>query len=203
MDEGNYGIRTFFEGVFPWHLSENTVMSKKQIHFILTFLIILCTVFLQSYVIARIDSPWLRPDLITILVIYFAIEHSLYSALFKIFVGAYFFETMSAAPQGFFFMYFLIALVVSNAVSRYIVLHKMQNQVLLFAAVFLLKYVLFYFVFSADGQSPLMFDFIEFLLPGLIISSIVAVPVFLLMSQFDEKFEVGSPKRNNNDAAYI
>lgn len=173
--------------------------QSKNFHFIASFLLMMFLVCFQSMFLAELNNSWLRVDLVTVFIVYVAIEHYLLSALIKIVSAAILMQTFSSAPSGFYLMYFLLALVLSGFISRRLVLYNRLSQFIAFAGIFLLKYVLLYFALLRQIQGQFLEDFISVSYPSLIVTILVAVPLFWLFSVFDEFFEFYSLKDRTAD----
>lgn len=173
--------------------------GPRQLHFIITFLLTTFVVYFQAYFIARLQNPWLHVDLVTIVIVYMAIEHFLFGAFFRLMAAGALMQLLSGAPDGFFVMYFLLALVVANMISRRLVLHNMASQFLSFAGIFVLKFVLLYFVFYKLGKQPSVWNFIELSLPSLLATTACSVPLFAAFAWFDGLFEFASTRERKQE----
>ncbi len=152
--------------------------------------LIVFVVYFQAYVLAAFQTPWLHVDLISIVIVFTAIEHFLGSALLRILFAAVLMQTFSWVPSNFYLMYFLIALVFANLVSRLVVLYSVFVQFLTFAGIFLIKFVLLYLVFHFSNQVEDPWLFFERAVPSFVVTTICAVPVFWFLTTFDSMFEV-------------
>ena len=117
-------------------------ISPRQWHFLLMTAILFLCVNFQSFFSARASNPWLHLDLVSVLVVYFSIEHFLGAAFVKVTLAAFIMQATSLAPAGFFLMYFWIALVIANIMAKYVVLHNVFNQLFIFSAIFSAKFLL-------------------------------------------------------------
>jgi len=156
--------------------------------------ITILVVYLQAYGFARSANPWFHVDLTSILVVYVAVEHFLIGAFVRILIAGLLMQTLSLAPTGFFPMYFLLALVSANVVSRYVVLHNLSSQFLTFAGVFALKFVLLWFVLFKLGQAPDVLVFAKACLPQFIVTTLLSVPAFSLLARLDSSFEFAATR---------
>jgi hypothetical protein len=156
------------------------------------FLLALAIVYFQAYVLGRARSPWLHIDLVTIFVVYISIEHLLLGALFRIFCVLTLMHVFSGAPDGFYLMYFLLALVISNLVAKVIALHKLSSQGLVFVGLFLMKFVLIYGSLSKNQRAPELTQFIFSVAPSFIVTTVASLFVFSLLSQVDGFFDASA-----------
>lgn len=163
---------------------------SENSHFLVSLVLAIAVVCLQSQFIARLGSKWLHIDLVTIFVVYFAIEHYLFSSLIKILVVATLMQALSVAPSGFFVMYYLIALVFAGFLSRRLVLYNRLSQFLAFSGIFILKYVLIYFVFQSRETTGFFTDYFIEVYPTACATILAAVPLFYVFSKIDERFSL-------------
>jgi hypothetical protein len=170
------------------------VVGPRQSHFLVMFLIVIAAVTLQAYVFARSSNPWLHLDLVSIIVVYMSIEHFLLGALVRVLFAGLLMQTLSLAPAGFFPMYCLLALVVSNIVSRYVVLHNLGSQFLTFSGIFLMKFVLLYFVFYKMGMQPTLKEWAFMHMPQFLVTALLSVPLFSLLARLDSSFEFAATR---------
>lgn len=174
-------------------------MRAWQVHAAIMFVVAIAVVYFQSYVLARIRSPWLHIDLATIFVVYVSIEHLLFGALLRIACVAALMHMFSGAPDGFYLMYFLLALVIANLVSRVIALHKLSSQFLVFFAIFLLKFVLIYGSLSKVQRAPELFQFILRIGPSLLTTTLFSVPLFSLLARIDSLFDASARRDHRQE----
>jgi|GEM_PF-628080 len=168
--------------------------GPRQLHFVVMLAVVCTVVYLQSYVFARSANPWFHVDLTAILVVYVAVEHFLLGAFVRIAVASILMQATSLAPVGFFPMYFLLALVGANLVSRYVVLHNLSSQFLTFAGIFLLKFVLLYFVLFKLGQTITVGAWALLCLPQFVVTTLLSVPAFSLLARLDSSFEFAATR---------
>ncbi len=174
-------------------------MRAWQVHAVVMFVASIAIVYFQAYVLARARSPWLHIDLATIFVVYVAIEHLLLGALVRIFCVAALMHMFSGAPDGFYMMYYLLALVIANLVARVIALHKLSSQILVFSGIFLLKFVLIYVSLSKAHRAP---DWMTYFLknsPSLIVTTLFSVPLFSLLARLDGLFDASSRRDHRQE----
>lgn len=164
-------------------------MRTWQVHAVVMFFLAFAVVYFQSYVLARARSPWLQLDLATIFVVYVSIEHLLLGALLRIFCVASLMHMFSGAPDGFYLMYFLMVLVLSNLSAKLMALHKLSSQVLVFLIIFILKFVLTYGVLNKLQRAPDVLQYIFKIGPSLVMTTIFAVPLFGLLARLDSLFD--------------
>lgn len=163
-------------------------LQPRHFHFIASLALLVVVVCFQSLVLARSSSPWLHIDLVTIFVVYVAIEHYLFGAVIKVLVAAMSLHTFSAVPGGFYVMYYMLALVLSVVFSRRLVLYNRLSQFLCFSGVFLLKFVFMYYTLTMTESNILFSDYFIAVFPTILTTSLVAVPLFWVLSRFDELF---------------
>ncbi|MCA2959228.1 MAG: hypothetical protein IOD12_03190 [Silvanigrellales bacterium] len=168
--------------------------GPRQIHFLVTLALTFGVVYLQAYVFARSPNPWFHVDLTSILVVYVSVEHFLLGAFLRVLVAGLLMQSLSLAPSGFFPMYFIVALVSANVVSRYVVLHNLSSQFLTFAGIFLLKFVLLYVVLFKLGQNPDVWAFASASLPQFVVTTLLSVPAFSLLARLDSSFEFAATR---------
>lgn len=170
------------------------VVGPRQIHFIVTLAITFGVVYLQAYVFARSQNPWFHVDLASILVVYVSVEHFLLGAFLRVLVAGFLMQSLSLAPSGFFPMYFIVALVSANVVSRYVVLHNLSSQFLTFAGIFFLKFVLLFFVLFKLGHNPDVWSFVLASVPQFVVTTLLSVPAFSLLARLDSSFEFAATR---------
>lgn len=174
-------------------------MRAWQVHAAVMLILAIVVVYFQAYVLSRIQSPWLKIDLVTIFVVYVAIEHLLLGALIRISCIAALMHMFSGAPDGFFLMYYLLALVISNLVAKIIALHKLSSQILVFAGIFVLKFVLIYMSLNKAHRAPELLTFALKIAPSLIVTTLVSVPLFGVLSQLDGLFDASSRRDHRQE----
>lgn len=170
-----------------------------QVHATLMLLLSMFIVYLQSYVLARSQSPWLHIDLATVFVVYVSIEHLLFGALFRILIVSSLMHMFSGAPDGFYLMFFLMAIVISNILSRFFALHKLRTQILIFAGIFCLKFILIYASLNKIQRVPEVDQFVLKVLPSFIVTTVLSVPLFSLFSMIDGFFDASSRRDHRQD----
>lgn len=161
---------------------------SQNAHFVISLLTALFLVCFQEQVLARLRIPWLHIDLVSIYVVYFSIEHFLVSSVIKIVVIAILMQAFSAAPMGFYFMYFMFALVISGFLSRRLVLYNRLSQLMTFSGIFILKYCMLFFVFKTREDTGFLADYFVEIFPTICSTIVATVPLFYLFSKIDEKF---------------
>lgn len=174
-------------------------MRAWQVHATVMIFLAFAVVYFQSYVLARARSPWLHIDLVTIFVVYVAIEHLLLGALLRIFCVAALMHMFSGAPDGFYLMYFLLAIVIANLLARVIALHKLSSQILVFLGIFLLKFALVYASLNKNQRVPDLLQFLGRIAPGLIVTTILSVPIFGLLARIDGMFDASARRDRRQD----
>lgn len=162
----------------------------KNSHFIVSLILALAIVCFQAQFIARLASPWLHVDLITVFVVYFSIEHYLLSSLVKIAFVSVLVQMLSGAPSGFYFTYYLLALVFASFLSRKLVLYNRLSQFLAFSGIFILKFVLIYFIFQSRENLGFFSDYFIEVYPTALATILAAVPLFYMFSKIDERFSL-------------
>ncbi|MEN9809584.1 MAG: hypothetical protein RLZZ488_1151 [Pseudomonadota bacterium] len=174
-------------------------MRAWQVHATLMFFLGIAVVYLQAYGLARARTPWLQIDLATIFVVYVSIEHLLLGALVRIFCVAALMHMFSGAPDGFYLMYYLLALVVANLFSRVIALHKLSSQILVFSVIFVLKFVLIYGSLVKAQRISGMLPFILSVAPSLIVTTLLSVPLFSLLARIDGLFDASARRDHRQE----
>ena len=159
--------------------------SRSSVHFLSGILLTLFVCYLQSVYLARVPLRWLQPDLISIIIIYFAVEHFFFSALGKILAAGFFMELTSVAPSGFYIMFGLIVLVLAHFFAKQVVLHQRLGQLVLFAFLFFLKYV---FLGFSLKEKFFLDEFLQATIPSFLTTLLAVIPLFWLLSWFDERF---------------
>lgn len=172
-----------------------------QVHATVMILLAMFIVYFQAYILARSQSPWLHIDIATIFVVYVSIEHLLLGALLRILVVASLMHMFSGAPDGFYLMFFLMALVISNTLARFFALHKLSSQFLIFAGIFCLKFVLVYGSLSKAQRASDLVSFLLRVSPSLIVTTLVSVPLFSLFSMIDGLFDASSRRDHRQELA--
>jgi hypothetical protein len=160
-----------------------------QTHFLIMLLFVNLFGSLQAVFFSRAENPWLHLDLVSVLIVYFSVEHFLLGAFVRVLYAAMFMHSLSLAPAGFYLMYFLLALVLSSLVSRVIVLHNILSQLFIFSIIFLLKFVLLFFVLQKSFPTLAIGAFVLKAIPEILGTTMVSVPVFSLLAYIDSQFE--------------
>jgi fumarate reductase subunit D len=145
---------------------------------------------MQTCVFSRLHSPWLHVDIATVFLIYVSLEYFLLGACFHCLTGALLLQGASSCPENFFPMYFLLVLCFSAFLARRMVFHRLYSQVLVVVVLLLLKTVLLGLVFALRDNTPNFSWFLAQSLPQVIISSLVAIPLFHGLSRFDQWFSI-------------
>lgn len=174
-------------------------MRAWQVHATFMVILAIAVVYFQAYVLARARSPWLHVDLATIFVVYVSIEHLLFGAILRIFCVAALMHMFSGAPDGFYLMYYLLALVISNLFSRVIALHKLSSQILVFLTIFVLKFALIYGSLAKVQRAPEVMQFIWRILPGLVVTTLLSVPLFSLLARLDGLFDASARRDHRQE----
>lgn len=170
------------------------VLGPRQVHFLVMLAVVAVVIHLQAYTSARNPNPWFHVDLASILVVYVSVEHFLVGAFVRVVFAGLLMQTLSSAPAGFFPMYYLVALVAANVVSRYVVLHNLGSQFITFAGIFALKFVFLYFVLFKAGHSPGVAEFALQSLPQFVVTTLLSVPAFSLLARLDSSFEFAATR---------
>lgn len=169
-------------------------ITPRHFHFFGTLIVCVFALYFQMYVFSRFSNPWLNIDLVSIVVAYMAIEHFLLGSLLRVGFLATLMQMSTAAPDGFYIMYFLLVLVGANFISRHLVLHNLFSQFLSFAGLFALKFVLLYFVVHANTPDITLLNYLFLVSPGFLVTTLLSVPLFSALSEFDRLFEFASPR---------
>jgi len=170
-----------------------------QAHAALMLLLAAFVVYFQAYVLARASSVWLQIDVASVFVVYVAIVHLLLGALVRIAAVAALMHMFSGAPDGFYLMYYLLALVIANLMAKFFALHKLSSQVLIFFGIFLLKFVLIYNGLDRSYGGASLWKFISVIGPSLIVTTVLAVPLFALFSAIDHLFDASSRRDHRQE----
>lgn len=165
-------------------------LSVRQIHYVVSILLILGAVYFQSYVLGMSQWSVFHVDLVTIIVVYIAVEHPMVDAIVRLLIAALAMSTLSAAPGGFFVMYYMQVLVLASFIARRVVLWGRVSQVALFGALLILKYLLFAVFVVSQGGLLRIGSFVLSALPSLVSTGLVALPVFRVLAALDVFFEV-------------
>ena len=161
---------------------------NKTSHFIVTLLTLVFLVYFQSIILAKIPSFWLHIDIVTIAIVYISIEHFLPLALIKILFTALLLQVGSAAPFGFYIMYFLQVIIFANLLSKIFLFSSLFGQFFIFLIVYVLKYFLFYFTVSPrDLETFIALFTISW--KGFILTVLLALPIFRGLFFIDSFFE--------------
>jgi len=155
-----------------------------QVHASVMILVAMVLVYFQSYILGRMHSPWLHLDLATVFVVYVSIEHLLFGALLRIFIVAALMHMFSGAPDGFFLMFYLLAL---------------GSQFLIFAGIFCLKFVLIYGSLSKAQRAPEVWQFIWRVAPGFMMTTLASVPLFAFFAQLDGLFDASARRDHRQE----
>jgi hypothetical protein len=164
--------------------------SVRQVHYLFMLFLIVAFAFLQAYVLGKTSWSVFHIDFLTIFIVYMAVEHQLFDALVRTVAAALLLATMSAAPSGFYIMYYVQVLVIAALVSKRVALWGKLSQFALFMILLSLKYLLFVVMVLAHGGQFLAWSFATSVLPSLFSTSILALPCFRLFSFLDMFFEV-------------
>ena len=170
-----------------------------QAHAALMFLLAVVVVYFQAYVLARASSVWLQIDVASVFVVYVAIEHLLFGALVRIAAVGALMHMHSGAPDGFYLMYYLLALVIANLLAKFFALHKLSSQVLIFFGIFLLKFVLIYNGLDRSMGRSGLWKFIVITGPSLIMTTVLAVPLFAVFSAVYHLFDASSRRDHRQE----
>lgn len=163
-------------------------LRSKTSHFIITLFILVFLVYLQSCLLAKFPSFWLHIDIVSIAVIYVSIEHFLPLALVKILFTALLLQVSSAAPSGFYIMYFLMIIVFSNVLSKILLFSSFFGQFFIFLILFILKYFLFYFTISPRDLTS-FFALFSISWQGFLLTILLSLPLFRVFVFIDSFFE--------------
>lgn len=169
-------------------MAKPNLLTTKTSHFIVSLFTLVFLVYLQACLLAKSSSLWLHIDLVTIAVIYVSIQHFLPLALIKILFTALLLQANSAVPNGFYIMYFLLIIVFSKILSKLFIFSSYFGQFFIFLILLSLKLLLFYF--TIQNRDFLTVSGI-FLISwkGFIISLIISLPLFKILSIIDSYFE--------------
>jgi hypothetical protein len=165
-------------------------LSARQWHQFGMYLLIALTVVLQSVFVARFSSPWLHVDLVTIVLVYMAIEHEILDVVLRGLFAALLLRAFSSAPNAFFIMYYAQILAVATLVARRVVLLSALSQYALFVGLSALKYILFAILAVSLGSYFAFMPFFWSAIPSLIVTSLFAIPGFRFLATIDYRFQV-------------
>lgn len=154
----------------------------------LTLFILIFFVYLQSCLFAKLSSLWFHIDIVSIAVVYICIEHFLPFAILKIMFAAILMQISSAAPSGFYIMYFLLILVFSNLLSKILIFSSILGQVFIFLILFFLKYILFYFSIYPRDIS-IFYSLFSISWQGFLTTILLVLPMFRIFIFVDSFFE--------------
>lgn len=163
-------------------------LNKKILHFSTTLMLGALFVFFQAVWQKVFSSHWLHIDFVTIVIIFFSIEHFLFSTVIKVIILGLLMQSLSAAPFGFFVMYYLFIVLFANIFSKYIVLSKTFSQFMTFSMLILMKYFFVDLIFIKKG---LFIDQKRFFLdyaPQFIITLLFTIPLLKVLSRIDNLF---------------
>ncbi|BBH53582.1 hypothetical protein [Fluviispira sanaruensis] len=169
-------------------MAKINILRSKTSHFAFSLLILIFCIYFQSCLLAKMSSSWFYIDIVSIVVIYMCIEHFLFLSIIKILFAALLMQISSAAPNGFYIMYFLLVLVFSNLLSRIFVISSFLGQTFIFMSLFFLKYLLFYFTIVPRGFTTALY-LIASSWQGFFVTILIALPVFRLLIYIDSFFE--------------
>lgn len=170
-----------------------------QTHAVLMLLVAFFIVYFQAYVLARTGIAWLQVDLASVFVVYVSIEHQLFGALIRIVAVAALMHMFSGAPDGFYVMYYLLAIVISNLMAKFFALHKLSSQALIFFGIFILKFVLIYGSLGGAKGALSFWRFASEVSPSLIVTTLLAVPLFAVFSSIDHLFDASSRRDHRQE----
>ena len=176
-------------------------ITPRHFHFFASLFLCGMCVYFQAFVFSRFENVWLNFDLITIIVFYTAVEHHLFGAFLRISFLAVLLHSISAVPDGFYLMYYLIVLVAASLISRMLVIHNLLSQFISFAALFALKFILLYFVMRSSVRTLSFIDWFLLVSPGFLSTTLVSLPVFAALSEFDRLFEFGAVRNRKQEIA--
>lgn len=165
-----------------------SVFPPRTFHFLGVMLFLFALFFVQLRILSGASSLWAQVDLVTVFVAYVSIEHFLGGAVIKAMAAALLLECFSAAPAGFYVMYYLVVLVCGNILARRLALHNVLSQLAAFVAILALKLVLLYVLFWVQGR-PLPLAALARFLPSLLSTVLCAMPLLGVFSRFDALFE--------------
>jgi len=172
-----------------------------QAHATLMIVLAMAIVYFQAYVLGRLGSPWLQVDLATVFVVYVSIEHLLLGALVRIFIVAALMHMFSGAPDGFYLMFYLLALVIANVLAKFFALHKLSSQFLIFSGIFCLKFVLVYGSLSKFQRVADFGSFFREVAPSVLVTTLCSVPLFAFFSAIDGLFDASSRRDHRQELA--
>lgn len=169
-------------------MANSHILRSKTAHLFLSIFILTVAIYTQSCFLAKSSFNFMHFDLVSIVVVYICIEYFLLISVVLILYAALLLQVSSAAPAGFFVMYFLIVLVFSNLLSRFFVMSSFLGQIFIFSILFSIKYFLFYFSIPNRGISALL-NLVLNSWQGYIITIFLALPIFKILFFIDSYFD--------------
>lgn len=159
-------------------------LKFQSLHFIFFTILICISVYFQSIFLARINTAWLHIDLVSIIVIYICVKHSFFMSLAQSLVAALLMQANSLITNNFYVIYFLTAIIIAQAFSKLLFLHKTQNQVLPFVSIFIFKYTLLFYTLNLKVSFAEV-TFIVFIWKEFISTCVAASLIFYFLKKID------------------
>ncbi|MBX9703007.1 MAG: hypothetical protein K2X39_02520, partial [Silvanigrellaceae bacterium] len=117
------------------------------------------------------------------------LEHYLFFAFIKIICTALLMQIYSAAPSGFYLMYYLFVLVGANLLSKFLLISKTRGQFFIFLTLMLLKFLLIYLIFIVKGEEIVFWSYLSIIWKGALMTLLLFIPVFKFHSVIDSYFQ--------------
>jgi hypothetical protein len=172
-------------------------MNVRHVHYVVMIFLILALAFAQSYLLGRLPWSVFYFDLVTIFVVYMAVEHPFFDAFVRSIVAALVVSSLSAAPSGFYTMYYIQIILLSAFISKRVVLWSPLSQFALLGAMLSHKYVLFAILIVSQGGAFYFWEFLWSALPSVLSSSVLALLCFRLFAALDVFFELQRGREDN------
>jgi hypothetical protein len=165
-------------------------ISPKLKHLLL-FAVIACFFSsIQFLFLSKLETNFLKIDLMVIFMAYVAVEHFLPTAVVLIFLSASLLHSTSLAPIGFFYVYGLVILTISNLISKFVILGNTSTQFLSLSFLIFLKYFFGAVLFWSQGHNEFFTDFMSLQIPSFISTTVFSTLVITALSHIDNLFSV-------------
>ena len=127
-------------------MRNNSFVNNNDFKEVLTMLLIaIFIIYFQTYFILNLSSPFSAIDLITITIIFLAIEYDILPVLITSIVAGLLCDALAIFHSGFYLFYFVFALFMAKLINKFFVLKNLFSKFLSFLVIYLLKYI---FVFT-------------------------------------------------------
>lgn len=156
----------------------------RSLHFIIFMALIFFSVYFQAIFLAKATTMWFHIDLVSIIVIYICVKHSFFFSIGQSLLAALLMQANSLITNNFYVIYFLSAIIIAQAFSKLLFLHKTQNQALPFVSIFIFKYILLFYTLNLKVSFAEV-TFMAFIWKEFISTCIAAIFVFYLLRKID------------------